>query len=470
VLCFSPEGGILRQRCREFPALLSSTVLDFFDAWHPDALVAVATSYLSDFPVATGEKESMAQHMAFVHGTVQAAGELLYETEGRKHYAPPKSFLDFISLFISMYRERSAHFAEMRRRLSNGLAKLHAASRQVLDLQRKLSIEIQEVEVKSKNTDRVMSLVSAETAAADTERHAAAGDEAKCAVIQSEVNRFRAECDLELKVAEPVIAEAEAALQTIDKKALTEMKALTSPPAGLEDVTAGVMVLLSKGLIPKDLSWNGTKKMMGNVDNFLKQLINFDKNNTPEEACAYIEQHLMSKESFNPERMRSKSQAAAGMCAWVINIVKYFRMYQDVRPKRLRMEEADQRLQNANDSMAAVRDRLIELDDRINEYTNQYQTAQKERNDAQTQVDKTRQRAGMAGRLIESLSAEHERWTTQIASIGTQARTACENCLRGDVLVASAFVSYIGAFDGNTRVSLVNRHWTPDLAERSQYC
>ena len=39
--------------------------------------------------------------------------------------------------------------------------------------------------------------------------------------------------------------------------------------------------------------------------------------------------------------------------------------------------------------------------------------------------------------------------------------------MRGDVLVASAFVSYIGAFDGNSRISLVNRQWTPDLAERS---
>ena len=47
------------------------------------------------------------------------------------------------------------------------------------------------------------------------------------------------------------------------------------------------------------------------IKNFLSaQLINYDKNNTPEEACAYIEQNIMIKESFNPERMRSKSQAA----------------------------------------------------------------------------------------------------------------------------------------------------------------
>ena len=29
---------------------------------------------------------------------------------------------------------------------------------------------------------------------------------------------------------------------------------------------------MSKGNIPRDLSWNGTKKMMANVDHFLKQV------------------------------------------------------------------------------------------------------------------------------------------------------------------------------------------------------
>ncbi len=33
-------------------------------------------------------------------------------------------------------------------------------------------------------------------------------------------------------------------------------------------------------------SWNAGKKFMGNVDAFLKSLLNFDKDNIPGEKCA----------------------------------------------------------------------------------------------------------------------------------------------------------------------------------------
>eukprot|EP00961_Rhodomonas_salina_P055564 746436-Rhodomonas_salina.3 len=38
--------------------------------------------------------------------------------------------------------------------------------------------------------------------------------------------------------------------------------------------------------------------------------------------------NVMNKAHFNGEIMKSKSGAAAGMCEWVINICKYFRVYQ----------------------------------------------------------------------------------------------------------------------------------------------
>lgn len=36
----------------------------------------------------------------------------------------------------------------------------------------------------------------------------------------------------------------------------------------------------------------------------------------------------MSNPGFTPDNIRSKSSAAAGLCGWVINICKYFRIYQ----------------------------------------------------------------------------------------------------------------------------------------------
>ena len=88
------------------------------------------------------------------------------------------------------------------------------------------------------------------------------------------------------------------------------------------------MVLTAPGgKIPKDISWNAGKKSMGNVDAFLKSLINFDKDNTPENCVDNVEKNFIVNPNFNPDFIRSKSSAAAGLCGWVVNICKYFRIY-----------------------------------------------------------------------------------------------------------------------------------------------
>ena len=89
------------------------------------------------------------------------------------------------------------------------------------------------------------------------------------------------------------------------------------------------MVLTAAGgKIPKDISWAAGKKYMGNVDAFLKSLLNFDKDNIPVNCVDCVEKDFISNPNFTPDFIKSKSSAAAGLCGWVVNIVKYFRIYQ----------------------------------------------------------------------------------------------------------------------------------------------
>ena len=67
---------------------------------------------------------------------------------------------------------------------------------------------------------------------------------------------------------------------------------------------------------------------MGNVDQFLRSLINFDRENIPENCVAMVEKEYMSNPGFTPDNIKSKSSAAAGLCSWVINICKFFRINQ----------------------------------------------------------------------------------------------------------------------------------------------
>jgi dynein heavy chain len=94
-------------------------------------------------------------------------------------------------------------------------------------------------------------------------------------------------------------------------------------------VVSSCMVLTAAGgKVPKDVSWNAGKKFMGNVDAFLKSLLNFDKDNIPVPCVDTVEKDYLSNPNFTPDFIKSKSSAAAGLCSWVVNICKYFRIYQ----------------------------------------------------------------------------------------------------------------------------------------------
>ena len=58
------------------------------------------------------------------------------------------------------------------------------------------------------------------------------------------------------------------------------------------------------------------------VEAFLDSLINYDKENI-HENCLKATRQYMDEEDFTPDTVRKKSVAAAGLCAWVINIVKW---------------------------------------------------------------------------------------------------------------------------------------------------
>ena len=49
VLCFSP-GEIFRERARKFPALISSTTIDWFHPWPEEALLSVGRRTLAEVP------------------------------------------------------------------------------------------------------------------------------------------------------------------------------------------------------------------------------------------------------------------------------------------------------------------------------------------------------------------------------------------------------------------------------------
>lgn len=118
------------------------------------------------------------------------------------------------------------------------------------------------------------------------------------------------------------------------------------------------MVLMAPGgKIPKDRSWKAAKAAMARVDGFLDSLIRFDKEHIHENCLKALQPYLQDPQ-FKPELVTTKSYAAAGLCSWVVNIVRFHEVYCDVEPKRQALSKANAELAAAQDKLASIKAKI----------------------------------------------------------------------------------------------------------------
>ncbi|XP_076855598.1 dynein axonemal heavy chain 17-like [Brachyhypopomus gauderio] len=461
ILCFSPVGSTLRVRARKFPAVVTCTSIDWFHEWPEEALVSVSSRFLSETEGIKPEiKDSISQFMAYVHKTVNDMSRLYLLSDRRYNYTTPKTFLEQIKLYQNLLSVKRTELLSKMDRLENGLFKLENTSAQVDDLKAKLAV--QEIELKQKNedADKLIQVVAVQTEKVSKEKAIANEEELKVQVIAKNVGKEQKSCEEDLAKAEPALLAAQEALNTLNKNNLTELKSFGSPPEAVVNVTAAVMILLAPGgKIPKDKSWKAAKNMMAKVDAFLNSLINYNKENIPD-ACIKAFQPFKNDPQFVPEFIRSKSIAAAGLCSWCLNIVRFFEVYCDVKPKRQALALANAELAAAQDKLSIITSKIAQLNANLAKLTSKFKKATADKLKCQEETDATYNTISLANRLVGGLASEKIRWSESVAQFKIQEKT-----LSGDVMLISAFVSYVGYFTKKYRTDLMDKYWLPYLKQ-----
>ncbi|NXP52612.1 DYH17 protein, partial [Heliornis fulica] len=459
ILCFSPVGSTLRVRARRFPALVNCMAIDWFQEWPEDALVSVSSRFLEETQDIEPEvKVSISRFMSHVHLSVKEMSNTYLAVERRCNYTTPKTFLEQINLYQNLLSKKRSELMAKIERLEKGLAKLQSTSSQVDELKAKLAEQDAELKQKKKDADKLIHVVGIETEKVSREKAIADEEEQKVQAINTNVAEKLQACETDLAKAEPALVAAQEALNTLNKNNLTELKSFGSPPDAVVNVTAAVMVLTApQGKIPKDRSWKAAKVMMGKVDTFLDTLKRFDKENIPK-ACLRAFQPYRSDPSFDPEFIMSKSTAAAGLCSWCLNIVHYHEVFCEVEPKRRALDEANAKLAEAQGKLSRVKKKVADLNANLAALTLEFEKVTAEKIKCQQDAATTNRVIVLANRLIGGLASENIRWAEAVAMFREQEKTVC-----GDVLLASAFVSYVGYFTKKYRVELLEQHWVPFL-------
>lgn len=460
ILCFSPVGAVFRVRARRFPGLVNCTVIDWFHPWPRDALVRVATSFL-DKVEDVGDanlKKSLANHMADVHISVTDMSKKYFETQRRYNYVTPKSFLELISFYEILLKQKKEDIQRQITRLDDGLSTLRKTSADVAELQVDLKHTMIKVAEKQASTDQLLEQMGREKAGAEVQQEYANKEKQKAEAASAAAAELAAEAETELSQAKPAMDAAAAAVDCLSKAAITELKSLPKPPAGVDNVTKACLILVEKEY--KNHKWDRAKKMMNNAGAFLDALKEFRGQDIPEADIARIEP-LLADPEFTAEKMASKSSAAANICSWVVNIYTFNRIYVRVKPLMDSLEASKKKKEEAEEQLARAMSQVAEVQRRLEQLENTLRQATEEKLKVEQMKESCENRLLLAGKLVNGLASENERWGIEIEQLKNSGVMVV-----GNSLLAAAFVSYIGAFDQVVRKELWQQLWFPDLVAK----
>jgi dynein heavy chain len=140
----------------------------------------------------------------------------------------------------------------------------------------------------------------------------------------------------------------------LNKKDIGEIKSYGRPPQLVETVLQAVMIL--RGQEP---SWGEAKRQLGD-QNFIKQLVNFDKDNISDRILKKIGQYC-AQPDFQADIIGRVSLAAKSLCMWVRAMDVYGRIYRVVEPKRNRLNQATSVLKEKQDQLSDAKAKLAEV-------------------------------------------------------------------------------------------------------------
>ena len=472
VLAFSPVGDAFRTRARKFPAIVNCTVIDWFQPWPHEALFSVGKRFMADVDLGSTAIRNVVESFLPYSFTQVNQMALKFRIAERRHvYTTPKSFLELLKLFSMLLRSKKRDANRSIDRLANGLTKLRETAAAVTQIEADLKISLEEADQKRAVAEGIAEVVSKEKAIVEVETAKAQVQAKDVAKIQFEVGEKQRSTEADLSKAEPMVEAAMAALNTLDKKDLGEAKTMAKPPAGVDDVFAATMILLAsvhpnviiqKNGKVKDRSWDACKKqLLGSIPEYIDYLkgikTGVDNNTIPKLNFKEVKE-LTDMEHFKPEIILTKNKAAAGLCSFVVNIVMYYEVVVTVEPKRKALQEANDQLESANAQLFTVMEQVADLEAKLSKLTSELNAANKEKQEAMDSVEKGQRKLDLAQRLTNALASENVRWAENILTM-----EADKELLTGDVLLASAFISYVGPFTKVFRDKLMAQIFTPYL-------
>jgi dynein heavy chain len=130
--------------------------------------------------------------------------------------------------------------------------------------------------------------------------------------------------------------------------------------------------------VKQEDSWKFSKNMMKDPTRFMENLNDYkriiDEMRVPTKNFEGI-QDILNDEGFTPENLKSKAEAAAGVCNWIKNINLYYDVVVNTEPKRQAVAKAEVDLAEATEIKNTMEALVAELQAKLDVLMKAYQEA-----------------------------------------------------------------------------------------------
>lgn len=248
VISMSPIGDAFRRRCRLFPSLVNNSTIDWFDDWPTEALLSVAYKSLEMFqqPENPNFVENLTNVCNNMHREVNHATKMFYEQMRRYYYVTPKSYLEFLKLFIKMYKLQTNKIKNNSDRISNGLRKLYETFDMVGEMKTKLKAMAPALLEKNMATLKLMDSLTKEKASVDKVREVVLVEEAAAKIKAAAAQEIAEDAQRDLILAMPAMEAAIKSLDSLNKNDINELKVFNKPPELVKTVMEAVCIILGE--------------------------------------------------------------------------------------------------------------------------------------------------------------------------------------------------------------------------------
>lgn len=485
ILSLSPMHPKFAERCRRFPALLSGCVIDWFLPWPEEALITVSQGILdnfSDMECSESIKSQLILHMARVHTLVMNTCQQYFRQLRRHTYQTPKSYLSFLSSYEELYTAKLADITKKETNINLGLQKLIQGAADVEQMKVGLKEDEKKLIEAESAANAMLGNLERKSMEAKTENDLVQKIKEKCESDAREIKKEKDAAEEDLANAQPYLEEAERAVSSIRPNDLTELKKLAKPGDIIKLIFDCVAILRKYPLVKTErnsitLGIGKEKKTLNFIldsfptirtgmlsdARFLQQIFHFskhEKDQINEETIELMSPYL-ELEGFIPAVAKNASKAAEGLCCWVRAMAMYYDASKMVKPKLEKLQLAEGRLEAAEAELNAAEKKLVACQDVLNQLQDDFEARMADKTKIEQNALATRKKMEQATALITGLAGERQRWSEDSAKFAERRAN-----LIGDCVLASAFVSYCGAFNRAFRDALLQGDFISDLKKR----